>query len=115
MAGLAASLRAAAGVEVLCVNASSPVLPPSLHDLHPTAIVFDLGDPNLDQYITLLREQPGLLLVGVDPCCDDALLLFGRRTRALSVADLLGVISTDHSASQRAEEPGRRAGVPAAH
>ena len=45
-----------------------------------------------DEYIALLRERPGLMLIGVDPDSDRLLLLSGHAEQVLSVADLVQVI-----------------------
>ena len=92
MAGLAASLKAEAGLEVVPIHPDSFTARQHLNELHPKVIVFDLLDPALDLDIALLRERPGLLLIGVDPSSGELLLLSSRCTRALSVADLLRVI-----------------------
>ena len=90
MAGIAISLTVEASLEVVCVDPNSPTARQHLNEINPAVIIFDLSDPVLD--ITLLRKQPGLLLIGVDPSSDEVLLLSSRSTQALSVADLLGIV-----------------------
>ncbi len=92
MAGIAISLTVEASLEVVCVDPNSPTARQRLNEINPAVIVFDLSDPVLDLDITLLRKQPGLLLIGVDPSSDEVLLLSSRSTQALSVADLLGIV-----------------------
>ena len=92
MAGIAISLTVEASLEVVCVDPNSPTARPRLTEINPAVSVFDLSDPVLDLDITLLRKQPGLLLIGVDPSSDEVLLLSSRSTQALSVADLLGIV-----------------------
>ncbi len=92
MAGIAASLKADAGLEVLCVDPHSPTARQSLREIGPQAVAFDLNDrsPGLD--VTLLRGQPGLLLVGVDLSNDELLVLSSRPQQALNMADLADAI-----------------------
>jgi hypothetical protein len=92
MAGIVASLKADATLEVLCVNLDSPNALQSVDENDITAIVFDLGDPPLRLDITLLRDLPGLLLIGVDPSRDEMLVLSSQPEQALSVADMVKVI-----------------------
>jgi hypothetical protein len=92
MAGIAASLRAEAGLEVVCVDPHAPTVRPSLGEIDPAAIAFDLNDPSPGLDITLMRERPGMLLIGVDPSSDELLVLSCCSARALSVADLVRVI-----------------------
>lgn len=99
MAGLAASLKAEAGLEVVSVAPASPTIRQRLNKLHPAVMVFDLSDSSLDLYITL-REQPDLLLLGVDPANDEVLVLSSRSAQALSVADLLDIIRRKESPSK---------------
>jgi hypothetical protein len=93
MAGIVASLKADTTLEVLCVNLDSPKALQSVDENDITAIVFDLGDPPLRLDITLLRDLPGLLLIGVDPCRDEMLVLSSQPAQALSMADLISVIN----------------------
>ena len=92
MAGIAASLNAEASLEIICVDPQNPTAPQNLKELNPETIIFDRSDPNTILDLTLLREQPGLLLVGVDPSSDDALVLSGQLTRVLSGRDLARLV-----------------------
>jgi hypothetical protein len=92
MAGMVASLKADTTLEVLCANLDSPKALQSVDENDITAIVFDLGDPPQRLDITLLRDLPGLLLIGVDPSRDEMLVLSSQPTQALSIADLISVI-----------------------
>jgi hypothetical protein len=92
MAGIAASLKANPNLEVVCISPRSPNARQSLSELKPAAIAFDLCDPPASVDVTLLRQQPGVLLIGVDPASDEILLLSSRPVQALSVADLVNAI-----------------------
>jgi len=92
MAGIVASLKADTTLEVLCVNLDSPNARQSLDENDVVAIVFDLSDPPLLLDVTLLRDRPGLLLIGVDPSRDEMLVLSSHPEQALSMADLVSVI-----------------------
>ncbi len=92
MAGIVASLKADTTLEVLCVNLDSPDARQSLDENDLAAIVFDLGDPPLRLGFTLLRDRPGLLLIGVDSSRDEMLVLSSHPAQALSMADLVNVI-----------------------
>jgi hypothetical protein len=92
MAGIAASLKADSTLEVLCVNPGSPNARQSLDENDLAAIVFDLGDSPLRLDVSVSRDRPGLLLIGVDPSRDEMLVLSGHPAQALSMADLVNVI-----------------------
>ncbi len=92
MAGIAVSLYANQSLEVVCVDPHSPTARQSLSELNPAAIAFDLTDPSASLDAALLHEQPGLLLIGVDPSSNELLILSGRPQQAMSVSDLVAVI-----------------------
>ena len=92
MAGIVASLKADTTLEVLCINLDSPNAWQSLDENDLAAIVFDLSDPSLRLDVTLLRDRPGLLLIGVDPSRDEMLVLSSHPAQALSMADLVSAI-----------------------
>src|SRR5512144_18749 len=89
MAGIAASLKADTTLDVFCVNPDAPNARQSLDENDLAAIVFDLSDPLLRPDVTLLRDRPGLLLIGVDPSRDELLVLSSQPEQARSVADLV--------------------------
>ncbi|HSN93860.1 MAG TPA: hypothetical protein VLR89_02220 [Anaerolineaceae bacterium] len=93
MAGIAASLKAEESLEVICVDPHEPTARQSLIELDPKTILFDRTEPHPELDLVLLREQPGLLLVGVDPSSDDALVLSGQFTRVLSGKDLAKLVT----------------------
>ena len=92
MAVVAASLKADQSLEVVCVDPHSPADRQSLRELSPAAIAFDLSDPSTSVDVSLLREKPGVLLVGIDSTSDEILLLSGCSRRVPSVSDLANVI-----------------------
>lgn len=92
MAGIAASLKANQSLEVVCVDTHSPTARQTLTELNPAAIAFDLSDPPASLDVTLLRQKPGMQLIGIDPASDEILVLSGYQQQALSVSDLVHVI-----------------------
>jgi len=97
MAGIVASLKGDTTLQVLCANFDSPNARQSLDENDLAAIVFDLSDPPLRLDVTLLRDRPGLLLIGVDPSRDEMLVLSSHPVQALSMADLVRVVHQKES------------------
>ena len=106
MAGMQVSLKADPDLEVVCVDPHAPTAGQRLNELHPAAIVFDLTDPSLGLDVTLLREQPGLLLIGVDPSSDELLVLSSRPAQALSASDLVSVIRKERHGERETRRRG---------
>lgn len=92
MAGIATSLKVDSTLQILCVSPDSPKVPQNLDENDLAAIIFDLTDPSLKLNVAVLRNRPGLLLIGVDPNNDEILVLSSRPVQALSMADLTNVI-----------------------
>ena len=92
MAGIVASLKADTNLEVLCVDLDFSCTRQSLDKNDLAAIIFDLSDPHLHLNVTLLRDRPDLLLIGVDPSKDQMLVISCRPAQALSVTDLVNII-----------------------
>jgi hypothetical protein len=57
----------------------------------PAALIFDLSAVQGDPLLSLF-QQPGLLLIGIDPETHKALVWSGRQAAALAGADLVQVI-----------------------
>jgi hypothetical protein len=83
--------------KVITVEAERPDAPGRIRALNARAVLFDLAAAQPDFAISLLREQPGLLLIGLDPSSDDLLVLCSRPARALSMSDLVEVITRGES------------------
>ncbi len=92
MAALAASLKQQPDVEVVPVEARDPAVLQCLDEVAPAAIAFDLLEVPSDLALALLRDRPGLLLIGVDPIRDELLVLSGYAAHAVTAADLMRVI-----------------------
>lgn len=92
MAGMATSLKAEMCLEVVCIDPHSLDVRESLSKTNSLVILFDLSDPDKGLDIALLREQPDLLLIGVDPCSDELLVLSNKPTQALKMTDLVNII-----------------------
>jgi hypothetical protein len=92
MASLAASLQANPDVEVARIPANPAALSRDMDALAPAVVAFDLDEMPGDLAISLLRDRPELILVGVDPSNDRMLRLSGRREQPVSAAELLQVV-----------------------
>ena len=73
--------------------ANTAALSLSLDELAPAAVAFDLGEIPGDFVLSLLRDRPQLILVGVDPTSDRMLVLSGRHEQPVSAAELLQAIT----------------------
>jgi DNA-binding NarL/FixJ family response regulator len=101
LAGTAASLRAYPGIELICLDAQPPAAVQQLWALCPTVVILDLGAVPPEFPFSLLREQPDLVLIGVDAAGDKLLVLSGQQAHALTTEALVQVIEG------RAHSPGR--------
>lgn len=77
------------GWQVLGLN---PAAEQILGALSPDAIIFDLDAAHPDAALSLLRQWPDLLLVGLDPASDELVIVSSRQMRAVAVGDLLRVL-----------------------
>ena len=103
LAGIAASLKTNPTLEVIGVDPNTPASRQALDELAFAVIVFDRCEASNDLVASLLRERPGLLMIGVDPSSDEMLVLSGRPVQALSLSDLVNVIERQASTSKAFE------------
>ena len=101
LAGMGASLKAYPGIELICLAAQPPAEVQQLWALRPAVVILDLGAVPPDLPVSLLREQPELLLIGVDAAGDKLLVLSGQQAHSLTTEALVQVIEG------RAHSPGR--------
>ncbi len=92
LAGIKAQLAQLPGLELITVEAAQMEVVDWIRACQPQAVLFDLAMGYPGFAVALLHEQPGLLLVGVDPNSNELLVLSGQQKRAVAVSDLLKVI-----------------------
>ena len=89
--GIGVSLKLDGNLDVIVIE---PGEQNSLEDLNPEVVLFDLAEPPEELNLALLRKQPGVLLIGVEPCSDEVMVLTGQRNRIVSVSELAKLVST---------------------
>ncbi len=99
LAGIEAELRSCGQFRVVALAANRSDAAARIGACDPDAVVFDLAAEQPDFAISLLRERPGLLLIGVDPSSDHLVVFSGRQAPAVTTTDLIQVIrghTADH-------------------
>ena len=97
LAGIAASLRLNANLDVRLIDPQDPHAKTKLAACVPQTIIYDLTDLPADLDLKLLQDQPDILLIGVDPSCDEVLVLTGQRSRAMTAGELASLVGGDGS------------------
>jgi hypothetical protein len=91
------NLRGRKGFQIVQLD---PLLPDALQRLdtaRPDMVLFDLAGAQPDFAITVLRKNPGLLLIGVDLGSDKMLVMSGEESRLLTTDDLVHMMETGKS------------------
>ncbi|MCA9992532.1 MAG: hypothetical protein KDE29_16200 [Anaerolineales bacterium] len=104
LAGLKAELATAVAhdhpLRLLTLPTDSPNPLQTIRDYHPQVLLFDLTAPSPPDFvIPLLRQQPDLLLIGLDPSRDDLLLLSSQSAQAIHINDLLTLLQRQEATS----------------
>jgi len=100
MAVIAASLRSDVNLEVISIDSKSPTSQQYLNEIDLAAIIFDLNDLSHGLNLSLLRDRPDLLLIGVDPSKGEIRVFSSRSAQALSISDLIDVIHEKNPSSE---------------
>ena len=93
LAGIGVCLKNVEGLDVLKIDPQSPNAKQRLDALSPDALLFDLSNPPSDLDMALLRSNPDLLLIGVDPSNSEILVLKGQCSRVMTTNELNKLIS----------------------
>ena len=91
LAGVRASLETCPDLQILLLDPSQDKPLEAIRSCCPATFIFDLGAVQPDFQLSLL-QQPGLLLVGINPETHQALVWSGRQAAAAAAADLVDVI-----------------------
>jgi len=105
LAGIFACLELDEDLEVKSIDPHDSLAKQSLDEFNPETILFDLNDPPNDLDMDLLQQRPGLLLIGVDPSCDEVLVLKGQRSRVVTAGELSQLISNHSDETQKQKRP----------
>jgi hypothetical protein len=92
LAGIKADLERRVALELITIEAGRQEVTDMIRRRKPRAVLFDMALAQPEFAVSLWREHPGLLMIGVDPSSDELLVLSSHQARALSVADLVNVI-----------------------
>lgn len=87
-----ASLQKRPQFEVISLSPPFPTVQ-EMGAMVPDVILFDVEASRPEGAFSLLETCPGLLLIGIDPDTNQALLWAGRHLRELSTQDLVEVIN----------------------
>jgi len=91
LGAVGASLRHCLEAEIIHLSRPLPEAQ-ELSAMAPDVVIFDLDGPHPDSKLTLLLGQPNLLLVGVNPCSHEMLIISSRSAEARGIFDLVKVI-----------------------
>lgn len=91
LAGVRASLESCPDLQVLFLDRSLEEPLDAIRAWCPATFVFDMDAVQPDFQLSLLQE-PGLLLVGIDPKTHQAVVWSGREEAAVAAADLIRLI-----------------------
>lgn len=72
-----------------------------LESLCPDAIIFDWDTPHAEFVLPILRNQPGLPLMGLDVTCSKVIALFSERHITTTVQDLSKVLKVQMACKTR--------------
>ncbi len=65
----------------------------------PDALIFDLLQEHESHILPLLLKNPNLLLIGLDPECNQAIVLSGQRAHSLTLNQLRQMVQQDDPAT----------------
>ena len=102
LAGVRASLESCPDLQVLFLDRSLQEPLDAIGAWCPATFVFDMDAVQPDFQLSLL-QQPGLLLVGIDPKTHQALVWSGREEAAVVAADLISLIDRNERGTKGAE------------
>lgn len=95
VAGVGTCLRDRRDLDVVRIDSALPDAGQRLKSIHPDVIIFDSGDARLGTLpgITqLLRENPGVLVIGLDLTSNEVTVLSGQQRSATRAEDLVEAI-----------------------
>ncbi|MEI7844996.1 MAG: hypothetical protein WCK35_04240 [Chloroflexota bacterium] len=93
LAGIKVELQKLVALELTTVEVESPDVLDLIRSNNPRTVLFDLTMPQMGIAIALMRAQPNLQLIGLDPSSNEMLVFSGLPAQALHMSDLIDVIN----------------------
>lgn len=75
---------------------------PLLAERTPDALIFDLADDCEARVLPLLFQSPNLILIGLDPEHNQAMLISGREAQALTLGQIRAIIDGESRGGESA-------------
>lgn len=92
-------------LELISIDTDFPRVADVICKRKPCAVLFDLGMDQPSFLVSMLRELPHLLMIGVDPSSDEMLVLTSHPVQALAVRDLVHLIlAASHLQERNSQE-----------
>jgi hypothetical protein len=95
MDGIAVSLAGNQLLEITCLDAHAIDVRQCLHTLKPDLVVFELDTSRLPCILSLLWEQPGIPLIGLDLACSRAIVLNSHQHLTPTLNELCRVVQAE--------------------
>lgn len=96
LASLEVSLKGRDGLAVTRIDALLSDIEARMNDLlaalGPDVVVIDLGDAYEGVALTILKDHPGIALIGVDPAKNTVLVLSSQKFTTQTTAELADVL-----------------------
>jgi hypothetical protein len=106
MDSVGTSLRNELAESVVQVDASGTDLGERLKSFQPELIVFELDTPRPCAVLSLLRERPGTLLLGIDRHCNQVIALHSERHPIENMAGLCRLAQAELDCRGRTQKGG---------
>ena len=104
VSSIGASLNKISDLQIFLLDPAAPDPKDQLLDLQPDIILFDLASTEPSWLITLWKEQPQLLLIGVDQDKGSAMMFSSQPARLMTTEDLLQVIASHAGDESEADD-----------
>ena len=105
MDGVAAGLCASQSLSYMRILDTVPDLRECLQSLQPDMVIFDWDTPEAQLIVSVLRDQPGVTLLGLDVHNRKVIIVSSHQYTPLSVTDLVQVIQSQPFHQIRGTDP----------
>ncbi len=95
MAGLVASLKGREEFEVVRLKGDPSAACVRLQELHPHAIILDLNSTHAGFALSVLKEHPGIPVIGLDSACNAVTVLSSQKHITPTASALVEVLQRE--------------------